>query len=97
MEQPLNNAFVLLIKRFVVIANAMLESVDETLISYMIKMRLQIGQLNIQESVAVVVRRAMCKDVINSESTLTAGRHKNDDGLGGRVLDNSQNTLASTW
>ena len=87
LEKPFDDLLVLLVQSFMVVANTMLQSLHETLVSDMVQMRLEVLLFDVEESIAVVIGTTVCKDVIRSETTLATRRNEYDDGLGGGVLN----------
>lgn len=65
LEEPLHNALVLLVERFVVMADTVLQRLGKPLVVDMVKMGLEVRQLNVQEQVRLVVRRAMHENIVD--------------------------------
>jgi hypothetical protein len=79
LEEALNDSLILFAKRLMIQTNATLQGVHQATIANVIKMRLDIRQLRVEELVLVVVRTAVDEKVLSGQTALLAPRNENDD------------------
>jgi len=65
-----------------VIPDAMFQGFDKTLVVDVVEMGLQVGFLNIQEAIRVVVCSTMNQQVVNRKSALASRWNEYDDRFG---------------
>jgi len=64
-----------------IVANAMLECVNEAFLGDVVEMRLEVLGLNVEELVLLAIGEAVDEDVSGRQSALLPVRHEDDDGL----------------
>ena len=70
--------------------NTMLQGVHQATVANVIKMRLYLRQLRVEELVLVVISTAVDKKVLSGKTTLLAPGNENDDRPCRRVLPNGE-------
>ena len=90
LEETLDDSLILLTKCLMIQTNTMLQGIHQATIANMIKVRLDIRQLRVEELVFVVVRTAMDEQVLSSHTALLAPGNENDNRSCRRVLPNGE-------